>query len=166
MKLLVRSGDVENRVEIGQISTSEFRVDLNGRVLRVELLAQEGAQLVVSIGGRVEHLVVSGQGSNRTVAWRDRVSGFEIEDPRCPGKRSSEELSAQGVALVKAQMPGKVVAVLKSVGDDVKLGEGLLIVESMKMQNELKSPKEGTVTLCNVAVDAPIEAGQMLFQIE
>ena len=166
MKLKVHSGDIENEVEIDRISATEFRVGLNGRVSRVDLLAREGEQLVLSLCGRVEHLVVSGRDASRTVAWRDRVLEFQIEDPRRLGKGSSALLSGQGIAQVKAQMPGKVVAVLKNAGDDVEVGEGLVIVESMKMQNQLKSPKAGTVTLCNVAVDSSIEAGQLLFQID
>ena len=166
MKLKVHSGKVENEVEIDRISATEFLVGLNGRFRRVELLAREGEQLVLSLCGRVEHLVVSGRDANRTVAWRDRVLEFQIQDPRRLGKGSSAALSGQGIAQVKAQMPGKVVAVLKNAGDDVEVGEGLVIVESMKMQNQLKSPKAGTITLCNVAVDSSIEGGQLLFQID
>ena len=166
MKLKVHSGEIENEVEIERISTTELLVGLNGRFSRVEVLAQEGEQLVLHLGRSVEHLVVSGRDGSRTVAWRDQVLGFQIQDPRRLGKGSSAALSAQGVAQVKAQMPGRVVAVLKNAGDDVEAGEGLVIVESMKMQNELKSPRTGTVTLCNVSVDASIEGGQLLFRIE
>ena len=166
MKLKVRSGEIENEVEIKRISATEFQVGLDGRFRRVEVLAQEGEQLVLSLGGRVEHLVVSGRDGSRTLAWRDQVLGFQIQDPRRLGKGNSAALSAQGIAQVKAQMPGRVVAVLKNVGDDVEAGEGLAIVESMKMQNELKSPRTGTVTLCDVTVDVSIEGGQLLFRIE
>ncbi len=166
MKFKVRYGDIQNEVHIDRISATDFRVGLNGRFSRVELLAREGEQLVLRVGERVEHLVVSGRDTSRTVAWRDQVLEFQIQDPRRLGKGNSAVLAAQGIAQVKAQMPGKVVAVLKSPGDDVEIGEGLAIVESMKMQNELKSPKAGTVTLCNVAVDAAIDGGQLLFQIE
>ena len=166
MKLKVHSGEIENEVEIERISATEFLVGLNGRFSRVEVLAQQGEQLVLHLGRSVEHLVVSGRDGSRTVAWRDQVLGFQIQDPRRLGKGSSAALSAQGVAQVKAQMPGRVVAVLKNAGDDVEAGEGLVIVESMKMQNELKSPRTGTVTLCNVSIDASIEGGQLLFRIE
>ena len=97
---------------------------LNGRFSRVEVLAQQGEQLVLHLGRSVEHLVVSGRDGSRTVAWRDQVLGFQIQDPRRLGKGSSAALSAQGVAQVKAQMPGRVVAVLKNAGDDVEAGEG------------------------------------------
>ncbi len=166
MKLKVHSGEIENEVEIERISATEFRVGLNGRFSRVEVLAQEGEQLVLSLGGSVEHLVVWGRDGSRTVAWRDQVLGFQIRDPRRLGMGNSAALSAQGIAQVKAQMPGRVVAVLKNVGDHVDAGEGLVIVESMKMQNELKSPRTGTVTLCNVTVEASIEGGELLFRIE
>ena len=166
MQLKVHSGETENEVEIERISATEFRVGLNGRFSRVAVLAQEGEQLVLRLGSRVEHLVVSGRHESRTVAWRDQVLAFQIEDPRRLGKGNSAALAVQGVSQVKAQMPGRVVAVLKNAGDDIEAGEGLVIVESMKMQNELKSPRTGTVTLCNVTVDVSIEGGQLLFQIE
>ncbi len=166
MKLKVHSGEIEKEVEIERISATEFRVGLNGRFSRVEVLAQEGEQLVLGLGTSIEHLVVSGRDGSRTVAWRDQVLELQIEDPRRLGKGNSAAPSAQRVAQVKAQMPGRVVTVLKNVGDDVEAGEGLVIVESMKMQNELKSPSTGTVTLCNVTVDASIEGGQLLFRIE
>ena len=166
MKLKVHCGEICNEVEIQRISAAEFRVGLNGRVSRVEVLAREGEELVLGLGRSVEHLVVSGRDGSRIVAWRDQVLDFQIHDPRRLGKGISTALSARGAAQVKAQMPGRVVAVLKNLGDDVEAGQGLVIIESMKMQNELKSPRAGTVTFCNVAAEASIEGGQILFRIE
>jgi biotin carboxyl carrier protein len=63
-------------------------------------------------------------------------------------------------------MPGKVIAVLAQEGESVQVGQGLVIIEAMKMQNELKSPKSGTVMTCNVEEGAKISAGDLLFEIE
>ena len=59
-------------------------------------------------------------------------------------------------------MPGKVVRILAPPGTAVEAGQGLLVIEAMKMQNEMKSPKKGTIKKLTVKEGAPVEAGQVL----
>ena len=73
---------------------------------------------------------------------------------------------AEGQAILRAQMAGKVINVLAGEGEGVQLGQGLVVIEAMKMQNELKSPKSGTVTTCNVKEGKKVSAGDLLFEIE
>jgi biotin carboxyl carrier protein len=63
-------------------------------------------------------------------------------------------------------MPGKVVRILANVGTAVEAGQAILVIEAMKMQNELKSPKKGTVKKLNVSEGAAVEAGQALAEVE
>ena len=63
---------------------------------------------------------------------------------------------------VKAPMPGKVVRVLVAVGDMVEAGQGIVVVEAMKMQNELKAPRAGKVTGITAKVGATVKAGEVL----
>jgi biotin carboxyl carrier protein len=63
-------------------------------------------------------------------------------------------------------MPGKVVRVLVSVGDPVEPGQGLIVVEAMKMQNEMKSPKAGIVVEIKTKDGATVAAGEILVVIE
>ena len=63
-------------------------------------------------------------------------------------------------------MPGKVVRILAQQGTQVESGQGVLVIEAMKMQNELKSPKKGVVKKLNVTEGMPVEAGQVLAEIE
>jgi biotin carboxyl carrier protein len=67
---------------------------------------------------------------------------------------------------VRAQMAGKVVAVLKQQGDSVQAGEGLLIIEAMKMQNELTASRSGTVSICQAREGLVVNAGDLLMEIE
>ena len=67
---------------------------------------------------------------------------------------------------VLSPMPGKVVKVLVAVGDEVKSGQGVVVVEAMKMENELKSPKDGKVKAVAVKEGQPVEAGQSLVTLE
>jgi len=71
-----------------------------------------------------------------------------------------------GRAQVAAPMPGKVVRVLVERGQAVEAGAGLVVVEAMKMQNELKSPKSGTVVELRVEAGATVNAGELLAVIE
>jgi biotin carboxyl carrier protein len=63
-------------------------------------------------------------------------------------------------------MPGRVVRVLVAEGDEVEAMQGVVVIEAMKMQNELKVPKAGRISKVAVAVDATVEAGQVLIIVE
>ena len=67
---------------------------------------------------------------------------------------------------IAAPMPGKVVRLLVSPGDSVEAGQGLVVVEAMKMQNEMKSPRSGRVAEIKTKVDATVKAGEVLLVIE
>jgi biotin carboxyl carrier protein len=69
-------------------------------------------------------------------------------------------------ASILAPMPGKVVRVLAAVGDVVVAGQGIVVVEAMKMQNELKSPRDGRVTAVKTAVGESVNGGTVLALIE
>jgi biotin carboxyl carrier protein len=72
----------------------------------------------------------------------------------------------QGRAVVVASIPGKIVRVLVEEGAAVEAGDGLVVVEAMKMQNELKSPKAGTVVELRARAGATVNAGDVLVVVE
>lgn len=80
--------------------------------------------------------------------------------------RGAGAVQAAGTQQVLAPMPGKVVKVLVKAGDDVKARQGLVVVEAMKMENELRSPKDGRVSDVLVAEGASVEAGRLLVVVE
>jgi len=90
---------------------------------------------------------------------------FEIDDPR-QWKRSGGAAGAHGRASIVAPMPGKVVRVLVAIDDQVVAGQGIVVVEAMKMQNELKAPRDGRVTAILVAEHDGVNAGAVLAVIE
>jgi len=108
-------------------------------------------------------------------SWEARVAGNEIaiaghrfpletEDPR-QWKRSSHAAGAHGDASITAAMPGKIVRILVKVGDEVGAGQGIIVVEAMKMQNELKAPRDGRVTAIEVSENDSVNAGAVLATI-
>jgi biotin carboxyl carrier protein len=86
----------------------------------------------------------------------------EVVDPRAWRGRWHGALEAEGRQQVLAPMPGKVVRILVQAGDRVQAGQGLLVVEAMKMQNEICSPKGGTVERLHVKEGQPVNAGEVL----
>jgi biotin carboxyl carrier protein len=90
----------------------------------------------------------------------------EVADPRAWRGRRHGALEAEGRQQVVAPMPGKVVRVLVEAGDKVEAGQGLLVVEAMKMQNEIRSPKGGTVERLHVKEGQPVNAGDVLAWVE
>ena len=90
---------------------------------------------------------------------------FTIDDPR-QWKRSGGAAGGQGRISLVAPMPGKIVRLLVAVGDEVTAGQPLVVVEAMKMQNELKSPRDGRVTAIRVQQNDSVNAGVVLVVIE
>src|SRR5262249_48708653 len=91
---------------------------------------------------------------------------FTVEDPRSlRGRRGAGE-GAAGPRAVKAPMPGRVVRVLVYEGDEVAEHQGVIVIEAMKMQNEVRSPEAGRVVRVAVAVDGTVGSGEVLVVVE
>ena len=101
--------------------------------------------------------------------WNVEVEGVthtvEIRDPR-ERTKGAAGAGAAGAQKIVAPMPGKVVRVLVAVGDAVEPGQGLVVVEAMKMQNEMKSQKAGTVARVLCEAGATVAVGDTLIVIE
>jgi acetyl/propionyl-CoA carboxylase alpha subunit len=135
-------------------------VDGQGVVVEARML-QPGV-LSLLVGGRQYRCVLDGDG-----VW---ISGrrfpFVVDDPRSLQGRRGAGAGTEGPRAVKAPMPGRVVRVLVAVGDEVEEQQGVVVIEAMKMQNELKSPKAGRVVRVGVAVGDTVGAGDVLAVVE
>src|SRR5262249_14159183 len=89
----------------------------------------------------------------------------KVNDPRSWRGRHHGPIEAQGHQKIVAPMPGKIIRVLVQVGDQVAVGQGLVVVEAMKMQNEVRSPKSGTVERLFAQENQPINAGDVLCEV-
>jgi biotin carboxyl carrier protein len=147
---------VNGREERIEISASRFRIgDGPEREASVET-PQPGVYSVLLDGrsyqARVEEGVVT-------------VNGFrfemEVRDPRRWSRQSRGGAHA-GAQNIKASMPGKVVRVLVAVGDAVEAGQGIVVVEAMKMQNEMKAARAGKVVEIAAKAGATVTAGEVL----
>jgi biotin carboxyl carrier protein len=90
----------------------------------------------------------------------------EVQDPRSLRSRRAIAGAEAGPQKLRAPMPGKIVRIMVAEKDDVKAGQGLIVMEAMKMQNEMKSPKDGKVQKILVAEGSTVNAGDTLAIIE
>jgi biotin carboxyl carrier protein len=116
----------------------------------------------VLIEGR-SYAVIVGPGNEIQV--NGRTLSVEVFDPRSMRARGAAG-AGEGRQKIAALMPGKVVRLLVAQGDTVESGQGLVVVEAMKMQNEMKSPKAGRVAEVRTRTDATVAAGEVLVVIE
>jgi biotin carboxyl carrier protein len=167
-------------------------VDVNGRRYAVEVTSRDGVVLVsvdgrrrevdVTHAGGVISLLLDGTRSYEATVARSShdamtvcVDGVPVEltvtagpglKARSSGHGRSEDGPQQGPQQVKAPMPGKIVKVLVKPGDRVEPRQGLIVVEAMKMENELRARAAGTVREVRVTEGASVEAGAILVLLE
>ena len=144
------------------------KVSVNGKPLEVSL-GLNGVSVIETEAG-VYSVLKDGhsyevRSENGTIWIQGHPFDVEVEDPRAPQKRLGSA-TAGGQQTVRAAMPGKVVRVLVSAGDEVAAGQGIVVVEAMKMQNEIKSPVAGTVLSVAVRDGAAVARGDTIAVIE
>ncbi|HEX7125613.1 MAG TPA: biotin/lipoyl-containing protein [Thermodesulfobacteriota bacterium] len=103
----------------------------------------------------------------RVTVWLDgAVYDMELVDERWGARRRGGAAAGDGSQTVRAPMPGKVVKLLVSVGDRVEAGQGVVVVEAMKMENELRAGSAGVVKALPAAEGSAVEAGAALVVLE
>ena len=152
------------RLELDRVD-SEWRCRLDGRSIAVDAVLVRPNVISLRLANqcyevRCEQLV------GGLKIWIGQASvNVEVRDPRSLQSRSRAG-DAHGAKKLIASMPGKVVRVLVAQGAEVEAGAGIMVVEAMKMQNEVKSPKKGTVQRLLVDPGAAVNAGDVLAIVE
>ncbi len=143
-----------------------YRGRIGDRDLDAEVIEKGPLELVVNLDSRAFDVTYSAEGVRFIVDLGGREVEVEILDPL----RTPEELSAgrtmEGRQAIRAAMPGKIVKIKVAVGDRVHRGQGLVVVEAMKMENEVPSPKEGKVVDLAVTEGQTVETGALLAAVE
>jgi biotin carboxyl carrier protein len=139
---------------------------LDGREVPVDALLTQANVLSVVIGGKA-YEVKREHHAGETFVWVGRVRHMvEVRDPRSLQGRKGGAGDESGPRKITAPMPGKVVRVLVSEKAEVEAGQGVMVVEAMKMQNEIKSPKKGTVQKLIAVAGTAVNAGDVLAIVE
>lgn len=170
MKLIAELDDEKHDIEItrgGDDSKLTARVD--GRVYELEASEPEPNVYLFKHDNQIHQIFVSpNEKTGEPFAVNCAGNDFEIKiyDPKRLRGSGTGEGSTSGASEIKTAMPGKVVRVLAEPGAEIKKGDGVIIVEAMKMQNEMKSPKDGIVKEIRFAIGATVNAGDILAVIE
>jgi biotin carboxyl carrier protein len=146
----------------GRFALGPDRFDYNGLNEAYSIEPSGPGIFSILIEGRSYQATLLAPG---TIQVNDQIFNIEIFDPRELRARSTTGAS-HGRQHIAAPMPGKVVRLLVAVGDQVNPGQGLIVVEAMKMQNEMKSPKTGIVVEIKTKDGATVAAGEILIVIE
>ncbi|MEQ1949600.1 MAG: biotin/lipoyl-containing protein [Bryobacteraceae bacterium] len=153
---------------------NEAKFSLNGKSFRYEAKGGETLEREFSVepGGPGRYsILIEGRSYAAAmlpgggVSVNGVVIPVEVIDPRGYRGRSRGS-STEGPQQITAMMPGRVVNILVEVGAEVEAGQGLIVVEAMKMQNEMKSPKAGKVTEVRAKAGSAVKAGEVLMVIE
>ena len=160
MKIEITIGGRKRRVELNRAAS---RVDglIDGRSVEADVVELRDGEHSILIGGRSIDVRVEVNPAGLHVISGGLEFAASVSDPR-KFRRGAGQVSAEGRQNVNAPMPGKVVRLLVKAGDEVKAGQGLLVIEAMKMQNEIRSPKSGTVEKLLAAEGQPVNAGETL----
>jgi biotin carboxyl carrier protein len=167
MELIVlRNGD-ETRMEVEERGHLWW-VKIGDRTFEVDSATTNGSVRSLLIGGRQFEVSVHRKGPGQfSVRHLGSIDEVEVLDPLTYlAEKGSSRRKKSGPQQVKAYMPGRVVEVLVQEGDAVETGQGLVILEAMKMENEIQAEHPAVVARVFVAPGQAVEGGDPLFELE
>jgi biotin carboxyl carrier protein len=149
----------------------KFHVAVDGRTIDIDSGQLSAVKQVepgvysVLLGGASYEIRLTGTPDGLRAEACGRLFGVDVRDPRDTSRGARASIGS-GRQSVTAPMPGKVIRVLVKVGDSVEVGQGLVVVEAMKMQNEMKATRPGRVTEVRAGAGQTVGAGDTLVILE
>jgi glutaconyl-CoA/methylmalonyl-CoA decarboxylase subunit gamma len=152
-------------VDVTELPSGELQVTLDGKSVDVDVMALDKT-LSVRIDGQVIDLSVEGNLPDLGAVASGHRSYVRVESERARAAAASKRSGGTTDKVVKSPMPGRVVKINVAVGDEVAIGQPLMVVEAMKMENELKAKLAGKVAELFVVAGATVEANGRLLSFE
>ena len=144
----------------------KFVVTLDGKEYIVDFCEPEESFYSLLIDGKSYEISINRNNGDYTVYLFDSTFNMQLYDPMKKMLMSTTEDTSSGPKTIVSPMPGRVVNVLVNEGDEVMKGQGIVIVEAMKMENELKAPRDGIISKIIVSTDNTVESNQPLVVIK
>lgn len=163
MELKINVNNIEKTLDVTETKDG-YVIVIEGREYRVTDVGcvQGTLAFLVDHSSCIAHVSGNGKDTRLSIGGRNYRVYDETMDTDHPGQAHD----ASGDGTLEAPMPGNIVAVNVSVGDEVEAGRPVIVLESMKMQNEIVSPVTGVVKKLNCAVGDQVTFGQLLAVIE
>jgi biotin carboxyl carrier protein len=166
VKYEVRIAGKLRAVELARVEDA-WKISLDGVELDADVLEVAPNTFSVLLNGESHQIRIAPRPDGAlTVHTALTEYQTEVIDPRLWRGRKHGALEAEGRQQITAPMPGKIVKVLVGQGDAVEAGQGLMVVEAMKMQNEIRSPKSGKVEKLLAKEGQAVNAGDVLAWVE
>ena len=158
-------GETAHAIEVQLLGDGRFRIAVDGREHIVDSRPTGQRSFSLLIEDAPAEVSVTSRGDEFRVVIGGRTHRLRLLDERAR-RRHERSAAGDGAREVRAAMPGKVVAVLVATGAAVTRGQGILVIEAMKMENEVVAPRDGTVQELRVKSGQTVEAGELLAIVE
>jgi biotin carboxyl carrier protein len=145
-------------------SESAVEATVGGRTYRIEKRRLGTGLLWFGADGLSVEIAVTPTEIGYDVSIHGNRIPVEFVDSSRKARRHGS--ASDGVVAVRAPMPGKIVRILRRQGDEVQANQGIVVMEAMKMQNEIRSPKRGKVAQLNIAEGDAVKLGDLIAQVE
>lgn len=167
MELIVRAGEREERVTVERTAAG-YRLSVGGAEYELDAVIAAGMLRSLRLDGDHYELAIDGEGDGRyRIAGRRAAVDVGVMSPLARLARQTAAATGRGgVQRITAYMPGRVVAVLVEEGAEVAEGQGVVVLEAMKMENEIQAERAGVVKKVLVEAGQSVEGGEVLFELE
>lgn len=153
------------RLDLNQ-EDGRWKCSLDGEPVEVDAVIARPNVMSVIIGGQAFEVKRERTATDMHFWVKSARFAVDVRDPRSLRSRRAKGGGVEGPQKLLAPMPGKIVRILAPAGQEVEAGHGVLVIEAMKMQNELKSPKKGVVKQVLATEGASVTAGEVLAIVE
>jgi biotin carboxyl carrier protein len=161
MKLTIELGGSKRTVDLARVNGPvSFLID--GVPVEADAVEIATGLYSILIGGESFEVRVEPMQASLRVYVAGQEYSVTFHDPRRWRRKRGETPESQGRQQVLAPMPGKIARVLIKAGETIEAGQGLVVVEAMKMQNEVRSPKSGLIERILVSEGQSVNAGEVL----
>jgi biotin carboxyl carrier protein len=158
--------EIADKVRTLEYTPGESSITLDGVPVAIEAQMLRPGLLSLIVEGRAWRIVLEDDANEPAVHIAGERIPYRVDDPRSLKARRAHSAGADGPKAIKASMPGRVVRVVAQKGEAVEAHQGVVVIEAMKMQNEMKSPKAGKVAELRVSPGDTVAAGDILAVIE
>jgi len=166
VKLVGRFGETTVEIEVERAGTG-YTIKIGEHELHANLVkANEYLRSLELEDGTQYYIGHHRDGSTHEISFPDRTIHVDVFDPLALRRRRREDEEDGEASNIRAMMPGRVVKILVAEGATVRKGTGLLIVEAMKMENEITSPRDAVVRAIRVEAGQAVDNGDELIVLE